>query len=309
MHLGFDWNLALRRSRQRVAEARSEPDAGRRSWKRFPFGNRVYRYGGTALSSNWARLHRGDREPYPGPGSLQALLAANPALQPHVPDPEAALPLIEEAWRAYHAGDFADAVEHGLAAGPVGLVAAARAAVVYAAHLEEDEPRRTQILENTVEFCHALTELAPNWANAWYVHGLALGRYSQSISVVKALARGLGGKVRDCLQRVVELDSAHADAYVALGVYNAEVIDKIGSVVAGLTYGARKEAVIEHFETARKLNPQSPVVLAEYARSTLLAFGSAQQGRAHELFAAAGACQPVDALERLDVEWALSETE
>lgn len=309
MHLSFDWNMALRRSRQRVAEARSEPDAGRRSWKRFPYGNRVYRYGGTALSSNWARLHRGDREPYPDLASVNALLEANPALLAHVPDPAAAVPLIEEAWRAFHAGDFADAVEHGLAAGPVGLVAAARAAVVYAAHLEEDERRRTRILEDTVEFCTALTELAPNWGNAWYVYGLALGRYSQSISVVKALARGLGGKVRDCLQRVVELDNDHADAYVALGVYNAEVIDKIGCVVAGLTYGARKEAVIEHFETARKLNPQSPVVLAEYARSTLLAFGAAQHGRAHELFAAAGACQPVDALERLDVEWALGETE
>lgn len=309
MHLTFDWNVALRRSRQRVAEARSEQDAGRRSWKRFPYGNRVYRYGGTALASNWGRLHRSDREPYPDLGSLHVLLDANPALQAHVPDPAAAVPLIEEAWRAYHAGDFADAVENGLAAGPVGLVAAARAAVVYAAHLEEDEQRRTRILADTLEFCTALTELAPNWANAWYVHGLALGRYSQSISVVKALARGLGSKVRDSLQRVVELDCEHADAYVALGVYNAEVIDKIGSMVAGLTYGARKEAVIEHFETARRLHPQSPVVLAEYARSTLLAFGSAQHGRVHELFAAAGACQPVDALERLDVEWALSETE
>ncbi|MBS0354711.1 MAG: hypothetical protein JSR83_12520 [Proteobacteria bacterium] len=292
-----------------MAEVRSEQDGGRRSWKRFPYGNRVYRYGGTALSSNWARLHRGDREPYPDVVSVHALLDANPALQAHVPDPAAAALQIEEAWRAYHAGDFADAVEYGLAAGPVGLVAAARAAVVYAAHLEEDELRRTRILDETLGFCTALTELAPNWANAWYVHGLALGRYSQSISVVKALARGLGGKVRDCLQRVVELDNDHADAYVALGVYNAEVIDKIGSVVAGLTYGARKEAVIEHFETARKLTPQSPVVLAEYARSTLLAFGAAQHGRAHELFAAAGVCQPVDALERLDVEWALGETE
>lgn len=309
MHLTFDWNTALRRSRQRVAVAKSAQDDGRRSWKRFPYGNRVYRYGGTALSSNWTRLHRGDREPYPDIASLEALLEANPALLAHVPDPAAVLPGLEEAWRAYHAGDFADAVDHGLAAGPVGLVAAARAAVVYAAHLEEDPARRIGILQDTVEFCTALTELAPNWANAWYVHGLALGRYSQNISVVKALAHGFGGKVRDSLQRVVELDSEHPGAYVALGVYNAEVIDKVGSVVAGLTYGARKEAVIEHFETARELHPLSPVVLAEYARSTLLAFGSNQHGRAHELFGAAAACQPVDALERLDVEWALSETE
>jgi len=50
-------------------------------------------------------------------------------------------------------------------------------------------------------------------------------------------------------------------------------------------------------------------VLAEYARSTALAFGGLDQGRAHQIFGEAAACQPADALERLDVEWALGETE
>ncbi|MDD2668395.1 MULTISPECIES: hypothetical protein [Zoogloea] len=309
MHLTFDWNAARRRSREQANSAEEGQGANRTTWKRFPYGDRIYRYGGTALSSNWARLHRGDLEPYPTTDSLAELLGTNPELMPHAPDLAAIVALIEDAWRAYHAGDFADAVDYGLAAGPVGMVVAARAAAVYASHLEEDEVRRLAILRDTVESCAALVQLAPNWINAWYVYGLALGRYSQNISVVKALAQGLGGKVRDSLHRVIQLNPGHADAHVGLGVYHAEVIDKVGGMVAALTYGARKEAVVDHFEAARGLHPQSPVVLAEYARSTQLAFGHAHSGRAHEIFGEAAACQPADALERLDVEWALGELE
>jgi hypothetical protein len=35
--------------------------------------------------------------------------------------------------------------------------------------------------------------------------------------VVKALAQGLGGKVRDSLQRALQLEPGHADAHVGWG--------------------------------------------------------------------------------------------
>ena len=98
-------------------------------------------------------------------------------------------------------------------------------------------------------------------------------------------------------------------ARIALGTFHAEVIDKVGAMVGGLTYGVRKEAVVDHFEAARALHPQSPVVLAEYAQSSLMVLEGARSGRAHALCAEATACQPVDALERLHQEWALGELE
>jgi len=161
MHLTFDWGAAFRRSRQSGGPAESDQASRRRSWKRFPYGDRIYRYGGTALKSNWARLHRGDKESYPSAESLEALIDGNPALGPSLPPVSVVVPRLEEAWRAYHAGDFADAVDHGLAAGPVGLVVSARAAAVYAAHLEEDESRRVEILRDVVESCASLVKLGP----------------------------------------------------------------------------------------------------------------------------------------------------
>jgi cysteinyl-tRNA synthetase len=51
MHLTFDWSTTLRRVRGRTSFV---PDAvasagTRCGWKRFPFGDRIYRYGGDAL--------------------------------------------------------------------------------------------------------------------------------------------------------------------------------------------------------------------------------------------------------------------
>lgn len=87
---------------------------GKSTWKKFPHADKAFAYAGAALKKNWERLHRGDCEPFPADDAAQ------------------------DAWRAYHAGDFAKAVEIGLQAGPSGINAANKAAMIYANHLEED---------------------------------------------------------------------------------------------------------------------------------------------------------------------------
>ena len=54
----------------------------------------------------------------------------------------------------------------------------------------------------------------PDNCQALYWQAYALGRYSQGISVARALAQGLGGKVKGALERVIELQPHHADAHV-----------------------------------------------------------------------------------------------
>jgi hypothetical protein len=181
----------------------------RLAWKRFPYGDRVYRYGGTALLTNWCRLHRADREPYPTVDNLLELLRANPALEPHADDPGRS-----SRWSRRRGAVFMPAIS------PMPWSAGwrpgrwvswwPRAATVYAAHLEKKTVRRLSILREAVESAAALVRLAPNWANAWYAHGAALVRYSQHLSVVKALSQGLGSKVRDSLHRALQLEPGHA---------------------------------------------------------------------------------------------------
>ncbi|SBT06178.1 conserved hypothetical protein [Candidatus Accumulibacter aalborgensis] len=253
------------------------------AWKEFPYPNQAYRYPGAALEKNWARLHRGDCEPFPANAKVQ------------------------EAWRSYHSGDFGQAVDSGLACGMGGYNAANKAATIYASYLESDDSRKCKLLLEVAQRCEEQQEKTPRDANAWYLHAFALGRYSQSISVVKALAQGLGGKIKHSLTQAIEIEPRHVDAQVALGAYHAEVIDKVGALVGGLTYGAKKSTGNELLEAAMKLNPDSAITRIEYANALVMMFGKARMKDAERLYQEAAALAPMDAMERLDVEAAKAE--
>lgn len=254
-----------------------------RNWNKFPYPDQAFSYPGAALKKNWSRLHRGDCEPYPDSEAAQA------------------------AWRNYHAGDFAQAVEAGLKAGSSGLNAANKAAMIYANYQEDDDEVKLEIFQEIARRCEAQQSSDPENANAWYFHAYALGRYSQCISIGKALAQGLGGKIKASLERALELEPKHADAHIALGTWHAEIIDKIGSLVGGLSYGAKKEAAENHFRSALELNPDSIIARTEYANGLVMMFGRPRLKNAEALYAEAVELTALDAMEKFDLETAKAE--
>lgn len=194
-----------------------------------------------------------------------------------------------------------------MACGMAGYNAANKAATVYATYLEANDERKCSLLLEVAQRCEQQQEKTPTDINAWYLHAFSLGRYSQSISVVKALAQGLGGKIKNSLTKALELEPRHADAHIALGAYHAEVIDKVGSLVGGITYGVKKETGKDLLEAALKLNPDSAITRIEFANALVLMFGKAKMKDAERLYQEAAACVPMDAMERLDVEAAKAE--
>ena len=256
-----------------------------RKWTKFPYADKAYQYDAAGLKKHWARLHRGDCEAFPkDAGAL-------------------------DAWSAFHAGDFARAVEAGLDAGGAGLNAAAKAQVVYGHYLEKSDTAKVALFEEAAQWAAQRIVEAPKDANAHYLYAFAMGRYSQGISVAKALAQGLGGKIKDALTTAIKLEPKHADAHIAYGAYQAEVIDKVGGIVAGVTYGAKKDSAVEMFERAIKLNPDSAIARIEYANGLLMLFGKSRIADAEKLYKEAAKVAPADAMERLDVELARAELE
>lgn len=278
-------------------------------WKVFPHGDAAYDYGGAGLKAHWARLHQGDREPYPEATILAQLIVRHPRLEPaeHSLDKTAAT--LQDAWRSYHRGDFAQAVEVGLALGLIGYNVANKATNIYATYLEKTENTKLNLFLQSAERAEQLTLHAASIANAWYFYAQALGRYSQGISVIKALAEGYGGKIKHALEQAISLEPRHADAHIALGAYHAEVINKVGAVIGGLTYGASRDEGVKNFEKALKLNPHSAIARIEYANGLVMMFGEAKLTQATRLYEQAAACRPADAMERLDAELAKSELE
>jgi tetratricopeptide (TPR) repeat protein len=275
-------------------------------WKKLPHPSKAFIYDGVALKKHWHRLHRGDREPFPDAGALEKLVDAHPALEPPASIAEAA-EAVQDAWRAFHRGDFQEAVETGLKAGLLGFNAANRASNIYATYLEADMPRKLEIFQEVIHRAEELQAKAPDLPNAWYFYAQALGRYAQGISIVKALAEGLGGKMKSGLDRAIKLAPEHADAHIALGAFHANIVNKLGVLAARLAFGASKEAALEHFQAAVRLNPHSAIAKIEYANGLAMLFGKSKLNEAARLYEEAAASVPADAMEFLDAELAKSE--
>jgi hypothetical protein len=253
-------------------------------WTAFPYDSADYTYDAAALKKHWARLHAGDAEPWPKDDAAQ------------------------QAWALYHAGQFQKAAEAGLKAGGSGLTAANKAQAIYANYLEKSEKTRLALLLEVAERAEAQARAEPKNANAWYLMAYALGRYSQGISVAKALAQGLGGKVKGALETAIQLQPKHADAHIALAAFHAEVIDKVGKLL-GKTQGADAATGLRLYKEALKLNPASAIARVEYANGLVMLEGDKKMAEAERLYAEAAECEPMDAMERLDVEMARAELE
>ncbi|MDB5895345.1 MAG: hypothetical protein JWQ88_2876 [Rhodoferax sp.] len=244
-----------------------------------------FSYTVASVRKNWPRLHLADTEPLPS------------------------APRVLEAWALFHNGEFQQAAEAGAKAGDAGLTVANKATAIYATYLEPKEKTKLDLFMEVAARAEAQAKAEPDNPNAWYWHAYALGRYSQGISVAKALAQGLGTKVKGALERTIKLAPQHADAYIALGAFHAEVIDKVGPLIGSMTYGAKKDVGLKLFQEALRLTPGSVIGMIEYANALLMLEGDKKMPEATKLYEQAAGSQPMDATERLDVELARTELE
>lgn len=283
--------------------------AGKSSkWAPFPHDAKAFSYTGDALKKAWPALHAGDNEPYPDAKRAQALIdaAGKAAKGADAADLSAKL---QDAWRAFHRGDFQAAFEIGEPLGALGTSVAVKALGIHATYLVEDEAEQLKRFDQAAKLAEAAIKALPDEANSHYRYAFALGRYSQGLSITKALKQGIAGKVRAALDTALELAPKHAEAHTALALYHAEIIGKIGAMIGGLTYGAKAAEAESHIKTALKLTPDSPIAHVEHGNVLLLLYGDKKEDAAAGAFEKAGKLKPKDAMEALDAAYANAQLE
>lgn len=241
----------------------------------------------SALQTHWSALHQSDTEAWPQDGAVQ------------------------QAWLRFHLGQFEQAVELGVAAGPSGLNVANKAQSTLARHLHTQERQRVALLQAVADRAGSqlliLGSPVAELARAHFWRGHALAQLCQGMHVVKALALGLSLQARTHLELAVALAPRHADAHLALAGFHADLIHKVGPLIAQMSYGANARTALGLIERADALQARSVMGLVEQARAMLRLQGEAAQPQARALYAQAARLRPLDAAEQLEVELARAE--
>ena len=246
-------------------------------WHSFPHPGQ-FSFDRKSVRRHWSHLHASNQEP-----------------QPHLPE-------LLDAWALFHNGDFETAFLAGTALGELGATLANMATCAYASYLEPDARHCQDLFLQVVDRASVQIDNNPANVNAHYLQAYALARYSQGISVAKALAQGLGSKVKTALETTIRLEPRHAEAYIALGTFHAEVIDKVGELIAIMTYGAKREKSLQMFQHGLALLPGSPLALTEYAAALIMLDGDRSHAQALALHRQASELQAIDALDLLHIE-------
>ena len=152
-----------------------------KKWTRFPHPDKAYAYDGAALKKNWARLHRGDCEPFRKDAAVQRRVAALPRRRiPAGGRSRTARPAARASMRRSRRKRSTPTIS-------------------------ETDKAQLALFEEAAAWADARRAEAPKDANAHYLYAYALGRYGQGISVAKALAQGFGGKIKDALGQALKL--------------------------------------------------------------------------------------------------------
>ncbi|UXI66730.1 hypothetical protein [Tahibacter amnicola] len=273
----------------------------KKGWAAFPYPDKAFDYAGDKLAKSWKTLHAGDVEPFPDEKHVAALLKRNPKLGKDVAAIAADL---QEAWREFHRGDFEAAFERGKGLKALGASVAIKAGGIHATYLLEGDKEKLTRYELLAKMADEAIAALPDEVNSHYRRAYALGRYSQCISITKALTQGLAGKVKESLDATLALAPRHAEAQTALGLYHAEIVGKVGGMLAKLTYGASAGVAEKHLKEATRLTPASPIAWIEYGNGLMLLHGDDKEDDVAEAFAKAAKLKPHDAMEALDAAWA-----
>lgn len=252
-------------------------------WMPCPIDTSDLDLSGEKLREQWDKLHRGNKEPFPESEQVQ------------------------DAWRQYHLGNFARAVEIGAEAGGQGVVPAAFATTIYAQYIERDEKRKIELFKQAMALCKDAEAGGLSTPNLHYMHAVAMGRYSQFISMIEALAQGFGGRIKEQVEKCLELVPDHAEAHATFAGWHAGISDQAGALMGRMLYGATQDGAHEHYDEAVRLAPDSVVPQIEYARGLQVMYGDSERASIVEKLEKAMLLTPVDAMQRLDQEAARKE--
>ncbi|MGY2896806.1 hypothetical protein [Deinococcus sp. UYEF24] len=171
---------------------------------------------------------------------------------------------LKEANALLDKGDWQSASSMAVGLGSSDGYAVAAKANTLGASVSADAARKG-LLEKAQGYANQAIKLNDANATGYFELARADGRLAQFTGILQSL--GLAKDIKAALGKATDLDPRYDEAYVALGLWNAELAAK-GFMVAAAT-GANAGQVIPNFEKAIAIAPSVIAHRLEYANALL----------------------------------------
>ncbi|WP_417531290.1 tetratricopeptide repeat protein [Marinobacter lipolyticus] len=262
------------------------------TWQSYPENLQPFSYTEQDLADHWPDLTDGFRGPLPTAESLRADAERWPEMydfsQNHLqtvarfhPDLasladgelsqsfDAYARELRRAWALLFNGQFREARDLGLALGPAGYFPGLYAQALQATLIETDEDTRRQLLEEVITLTEDIMPMAPDHPMIRFGNAYGKARILENMSASEAMGAGYTSEVIDTLEALLEDDPDNIYAVTLFGGVQSGIIEKAGSLIARLTYGAKESSMEDLFDKAMQMSPDYPGVYFEYARAKL----------------------------------------
>ncbi|ACO46093.1 hypothetical protein DEDE109153_01850 [Deinococcus deserti] len=171
----------------------------------------------------------------------------------------------KEAQSLFNQGKWQEAAAAAAALNTSEGFALAAEATTAGAALSADSLKKALFLE-AQEYADKAIEKNRDNAEAYFEKARAQGRLAQYSGILQSL--GLAGDMKKNLEKALQLNPRLAGAYVALGLWHANLVSK--GFVATQATGANKNNVVPNFKKAIELEPTNPTHRVEYVNAMLL---------------------------------------
>lgn len=205
----------------------------------------------------------------------------------------------ETVHRLYDEGHFLDAADQGAQLGTVGaLVLAARSLVAHGAFVAKPG-EQVPFFQRALDLSSRVLELDPDNLEGHLQTVNALGHISRVEGHVESHFKGYAKIAKKHLKRAKKIGPDNAWTHALYGAWHAEIAVHAPKFIAFAYYGASKKRALRFFERSIDLDPENPVLLAEYGNAILMIDWQGNRGKARELYEKSLAIAPKNAFERL----------
>lgn len=251
-------------------------------WLSYPSELPHFDYSGDKLKEAWPMLTQGTQQEFPDNNFFIRMAKKHPDLHNYMlndakqPDAHPALkallddnpaPLAEamqELWRLHYQGQYKESYKLGMQLSAAGAVPAIYSKLMYATFMVVDPTEKLAMFRDAAAQSEALLPMTPGYDFAEFGLLYARVRILERLNTTSALATGFLGSTQKSLHNFVERNPQNSLYPTTLGGIQAGVVERVGSMIGRITYGATATRTVEHFEQALELEDDLPVIYNEY---------------------------------------------